>query len=147
MVNRDTANHVMGTGPYRNAIAGYIEAKLSTDFRHPGKSLPNHRRIEVRQVEVYIRMLCVTHHFGDGPGNDITRRQFRSIVEGWHESPPFAIDETGAGTANGLGDQTAGAASDIEHRGMKLHELHVANLGASPPSEGHPVTAGSRRVR
>lgn len=40
------------------------------------------------------------------------------------------VDQSTAFAANRLGDQAATAACDVQHRGMELNELHVAQLGS-----------------
>ena len=146
IVDRDSADHVMGAGPHRNPIAGEIEAKLPADLGHAGKPLPHDRRVEVREIEIHIGVVGAVHHLGDRPGDDVARSEFCTIVEVGHEAVAIAVDEPGPGAPHGLGDQTPRAAGDVEHRGMKLHELHVTNLGTGPPGEGHAVAAGARRV-
>ena len=52
-----------------------------------------------------------------------------------------------AGAADRLGDQAPGAAGDVEHRGVELHELHVAELRTRSPGHRHAVAARTGRVR
>jgi len=46
-----------------------------------------------------------------------------------HESMAGAVDEFRPFAAHCLGDQAAAAPSDVQHGGMKLHELHIADFG------------------
>ena len=55
---------------------------------------------------------------------------------------PVAVDQPRAFAAHRFGDQAAAAAGDVEHRGMELHELHVAQLGAGAIGDRVAVAGG-----
>ena len=86
------------------------------------------------------------HDDRDRPGDDVPRGEFRPRVEVWHEPATITIDQPRARAADRFGDQAAGTAGDVEHRGMELHELHVAEFRTRPPGERHPITAGAGRI-
>ena len=56
-------------------------------------------------------------------------RQLAARVVLFHEAHAVAVDQPGSLAAHGFGDQAAAAAGDVQHGGMKLHELHVAQFG------------------
>jgi hypothetical protein len=43
-------------------------------------------------------------------------------------------------------ETTSRAAGDVEHRGVELHELHVAHFRPGPPGQRHAVAAHARRI-
>src|SRR5262249_58513973 len=43
-------------------------------------------------------------------------------------------------------DEEAAGAGQVEHGGVELHELHVAQLGPGAVGGGHAVAGGHRRV-
>ena len=145
-VDGDAADHVVGTGPHRDPIPCQIEAKLSADLGHAGKPPPYHRRIEVGEIEKDVGLMRAMHDDRDRPGDHVARGELRPRVEVGHEPATVTIDQPRARAANGLGDQAAGTAGDVEHRGMKLHELHVAQLRAGPPGECHAIATRPRRI-
>ena len=72
--------------------------------------------------------------------------EFAARVELEHEAMAITIDQPGALAASGLADQVTAAAGDVKHRGMKLHELHVAQLGAGPIGDGCAIAGGYGRI-
>ena len=60
---------------------------------------------------------------------------------------PLPVDQVRSRPADRLGDQAAGTSGDIEHRGVKLHKLHIAQLAPGPPGQSHAVAAGPFRIR
>ena len=88
-----------------------------------------------RQIEIDVRMPGLFHLRDDRPADDVARSQFGPLVVVGHEAVAVAIDQLGPFAAHRLGDQVAAAAGDVQHRGMELHELHVAQFG--PGAIGH----------
>ena len=63
-----------------------------------------------------------------------------------HEALAVLVAQVGPFAADRLADEVAAGAGDVEHRGMELHELHVAQLGAGAIGRGHAVAGRHRRV-
>ncbi len=63
-----------------------------------------------------------------------------------HEALAESVAQVGALAAQGFGQEMAGRAGDVEHGRVKLHELHVAQLGAGAIGHGMAVGGGDRRV-
>ena len=63
-----------------------------------------------------------------------------------HEPVAVPVAQVRPFTAEGLRQQVAGRAGDVQDRGVELHEFHVAQLGPGPEREGVAVTRGDRRV-
>ena len=99
------------------------------------------------QVEIDVRMPRLRHLGDDRPADDVARGEFGPRVVVGHEAVAVAIDEPGPRPANRLGDQIAARAGDVEHSGMELHELHVAQLGAGAIGDRQAVAGGHLRVR
>ena len=98
------------------------------------------------EIEEDVGLMRAVHDDCDRAGNDVARGKLRPRVEVGHEPPAVAIDQPRARAANGLGDQAAGTAGDVEHRRMKLHELHVAQLRTGPPGQREPIATGAGRI-
>ena len=115
-------------------------AQVARDARET--RLRTRSRIEVRQVEIDVRMPRLFHLADDRLAHHVARGQLAARVVVGHEAVAVAIDEPGPFAAHRFGDQAAAAAGDVQHRGMELHELHVAQLGAGAIGQGHAVAGG-----
>ena len=82
------------------------------------------------------------HLADDGQADHVARGQLAARIVVGHEAVAVAIDQPRPFAARGLADQAAAAAGDVEHRGMELHELHVAQLGPGAIGHGHAVAGG-----
>ena len=71
-----------------------------------------------------------------------SRSELAAQIEVDHEAVAAAIDQPRPFAPHGLGDQAAAAAGDVEHGGMELHELHVAQLGAGAKGDRQAVAGG-----
>ena len=91
-------------------------------------------------------MMRLLHHTIDRPRNDVAGSELSAGIEGGHEPLPIPINQPGSSPTNRLGDQAAGTAGDVEHRRMKLHELHIAKQASCPPGQRHPIPAGHVRI-
>ena len=108
----------------------------------PGKRRQHPLRIEVRQVEIDVRVPRLLHLADARQAHHVARGQLAARIVVGHEAVAVAIDQPGPFAARGLADQAAAAAGDVEHGGMELHELHVAQFGAGPIGHGHAVAGG-----
>ena len=108
----------------------------------PGKRLADLHRIEVGQVEIDVRVPGLFHLADDGQADHVARGQLAAGIVVGHETVSVAVDQPGPFAPHGLADQAAAAAGDVQHRGMELHELHVAQLGAGAIGHGHAVAGG-----
>src|SRR5207302_1413568 len=106
------------------------EAKTLAHLVNSRKALANPRGIEVRQIEIDVGMLRAFHAADDGLGNDVAGRQLGARVLRRYEADAVLVAEIGAFAANRFADEEASRAGHIEDRRMKLHEFHVAKLGA-----------------
>ena len=141
-IDRHAAHHVMRARPDGNPVAGDVQIELGADGGDAGKAAANPLRIEVRQVEIDVRMPRLFHLADDGQADHVARGQFAARIVVGHEAVAVAIDQPGAFAARGLADQVPAAAGDVQHRGMELHELHVAQFGAGAIGHGHAVAGG-----
>ncbi len=132
----------MGAGPHRNPVARDVEAELGARAGDARKAGPHRGRIEVRQIEIHVRVPRPFHLRHDRPADDVARGQLAARVVVGHEAMAVPIDQHGPFAAHGLGDQAAAAAGDVQHGGMELHELHVAQLGPRPIGDRQPVAGG-----
>ena len=72
-----------------------------------------------------------------------------SSASGWYSGMnrwPLRVAEVSPFAAQGLGQQVARRAGDVEHGRVELHELHVAQLGPGAVGHGVAVGGGDRRV-
>ena len=99
------------------------------------------------QIEKHARLPRLFHLRDDRLAHHIARRELGPLVVIGHEPPARRIDQPRAFAAHGLGDQAAAAAGDVQHRRMKLHELHVAQFGPGAIGERMPVAGGDFRIR
>ena len=141
-VDRHPAHHVMGAGPDRNPVAGDVQIELGAHGGDAGKAAHHPLRVEMRQVEVHVRVPRLLHLADDGQADHVAGRQFGAGIVIGHEAVAVAVDQPGPFAARGLADQAAAAAGDVQHRGMELHELHVAQLGPGAIGHGHAVAGG-----
>ena len=132
----------MGARPDRNPVAGDVQIELGADRGDARKTAHHPLRIEVRQVEIHVRVPRLLHLADDGQADHVARGQLAARIVVGHEAVAVAIDQPGPFAAGGLADQAAAAAGDVEHRGMELHELHVAQLGPGAIGDGHAVAGG-----
>ena len=135
-------------GPRTNGdlIARDVEAEVGAHLADVRKPFADDFAVEVRQIEIDTRMACLFHLRRDGVADFVTRSQLElgRIIP--HEAIPGAIAQVGPFSADGLGDQVPRAAGDVQHRGMKLHEFHVAQHGPAAKGDGVSVARGDRRI-
>ena len=112
----------------------------------PGNRDKHPLRIEMRHVEIDVRMPRLLHLADDGQADHVAGRKLGAGIVVGHETMAVAIDQVRAFAAGGLADQAAAAAGDVQHRGVKLHELDVAQLGPRAIGQGQPVARGHGRV-
>lgn len=86
---------------------------------------------------------AVAFHFGDdGAGDDVARGEVAEGVVAFHEAFAAEVEEAGAFTAEGFGEEEAGRAGDVEGGGVELDEFEVADGGAGAPGHGDAVAGG-----
>ncbi len=117
-------------------------SELLADRRNPREPRPHPRRLQMRQIEIDVRVPRLLHLADDRPAHHVARGQLRPGIVLGHEAAAVAIDEVRPFAPHGLGDQVAAGAGDVEHRGMELHELHVAQLGPGAEGQRHAVAGG-----
>ena len=83
----------MGAGPDRDPIARDVEAELGADRGDAGKPRADRGRVEVRQVEIDVRVPGRLHLRDDRPADHVARRQFAALVVVGHEAMAVAIDQ------------------------------------------------------
>ena len=108
----------------------------------PGNRFRTRSGVEVAQVEKHARLPRLLHLRDDRLADDVARGELGPLVVVGHEPPAGRIDQPRAFAAHRFGDQAAAAAGDVQHRRMKLHELHVAQLGAGAIGERMAVAGG-----
>ena len=128
-IDGDPAHHVVRPGPHGNAVAGDIEIELRADRRDAGEPRQHPLRIEMRHVEIDVRMPRLLHLADDGKADHVAGGKLGAGIVVGHETMAVAIDQVRAFAAGGLADQAAAAAGDVQDRGVELHELDVAQLG------------------
>ena len=130
-------------GPGRTGMRSWVMSRLKCcRFRQSPKTLPHPLGLQVGHVEVDVRMPGALHLADNRRADHVARGQFRAGVVVGHEAVAVAVHQMGPFAAHRFGDQVAAAAGDVEHRGMELDELHVAQLGAGPIGHGHAVAGG-----
>ena len=85
-IDRHPADHVMSTGADRNPVARDVEVEVAAEPVDSRKPLANPFRVEVRKVEVHVRVLGLRHLSGDRQRNYVPGRQFRQGMKRRHES-------------------------------------------------------------
>src|SRR5208283_4874324 len=83
----------------------------------------------------------------DGTRHDVARGQLPQLVIVAHEALQLEVTQVAAFAAERLRQKKSRRILQEQRRGMKLHELHVADLGAGAISHGHAVAGGDRWVR
>ncbi len=121
-------------------------SKLRQSRSIPGKRPSDRVGIEVREVEVDVGVLGLGHLGGDRQRDVVARRQLGQRVVGRHEALAEPVAQIGPFAPQGFGQEMACRAGEVEHRGMELHEFHVAQLGARAIGHGVAVAGGDRRV-
>ena len=97
---------------------------------------------EVRQVEVDARRLGGREVRDDRAAHDVARRELARGVVLEREPLALLVDQPPALAADGLGDQVARGAGDVQRRRVELDELEVAEPGAR--AERHAETVAGR---
>ena len=69
-IHDHAADHVVSTRANRNAILRNVEPEAAAHFRDSGKSRADHCGVEVRQIEIDIRMLRGFHGAKDRASHD-----------------------------------------------------------------------------
>ena len=100
----------------------------------------------MRQVEIDVRVPRLLHLRDDRLADHVARGQLAARIVLGHEAMAVAIDQPGPFAAHRLGDQAAAAAGDVQHGGMELHELHVAQFGAGAIGDRQAVAGGHRGI-
>ena len=91
-------------------------------------------------------MLGFGHAAEDRLRDHIARRQFATRVDFEHEAATVLVSEIGPFPTDRFGNQMSAGAGNIKDRGMELHDLHVAQLGAGPVSRRHAIAGGDGRI-
>lgn len=81
-----------------------------------------------------------------GAGHDVARREFRRRVDIRHKAVAPPVNQDGALAAQRFGRQRRGMTRDVDGRGMKLHELGVANDSSKARRPGQGPAPAARRI-
>ena len=145
-VDRDSADHVVGTGTDRDRVARDIQLERPAKPIDPREPSTDPVGVEVGEVEVDAGVLRFGHLGGDRQRHVIARGELGESMIGRHEAFAVAIAEVGALAPQGFGQEMARRAGNVEHGGMELHEFHVAEHRAGAEGHGVAVGRGDRRV-
>ena len=146
IVDLHPTDHVVGAGTNWNAIAGNVDPKLGTPFGNAGESFFGIIPLEWTQVEVNTRMARLLHAIEDRLADHVTRGEFRALVKQGHESLTIGIQQMRALAADRFGDEAPATTSDVEHRGMELHKLHIEQFRARTIGNGMTVARCDERI-
>src|SRR5439155_10909533 len=138
-IDGGAADHVVGAGTNRDQVGGDVEAEPAADSVDTWKAPPHQGGVEVAQVEVNVRVAGGLHAADDGLGDDVARRQLGARIDVEHEALEVLVAQVGAFAADRLDDEEASRTGHVEHGRVKLHELHVAQLGARAVGRRHAV--------
>lgn len=145
-VGGDAADHVVGSRSDGDGVAGDVQPELATDLADVREPSSDVLGGEMGQVEIHARVLGGFHLAGNGQADNVTRSEFQAVVEIGHEADAADVAEVRAFAADRLGDEVPGTAGDVQHGGVKLHELHVAELRPGPEGNGVAVAGGDGGV-
>ena len=136
------ADHVVGRRADGDELLGDVELELGADPRDGGEPRADAGGVEVAQVEEHLGGACGPHLGHDRAGHDVARRQLPVGVVAGHEALALLVDQVGALAAHRLADEPPRRPSDVEGRGVELHELHVLEHRARPVGDGDAVACG-----
>ena len=77
---------IMGCWNDRNRLMGDIDPKLETCLVNGRKTFPDEFRLQMRDIEVDARLPSTLHLRIDGPGHDVARGKFMTLVIFSHEA-------------------------------------------------------------
>ncbi len=78
----------------------------------------------------------------NSPADHVAWGQLGIRVVVGHEAIALTIDQAGTFAADGLADERATGAGDIECRGVELYHLHIAEHGSRTISHRVPIGRG-----
>src|SRR5208282_474821 len=146
-IDTNATHDVMARGTdFHGAFGDVYVCQLFELVIHTGKFFLHVLRGLMRDVETSAAVFRAAAflHFGvDGASDDIARGKFHALgIVLLHKTLAEFVAEDAAFAANGFGNEKSLHARRPNHaRGMKLHKLHVHELGASFIGERHAVAA------
>src|SRR5439155_9865113 len=93
----------------------------------------------VSEVQENVRRVGCTQLGDDGARDHIARREFPHGMVPSHEPLAEAVNEMRTFPAERLGKQEARGSLDVQGRGVKLHELDIADLCSGAPGHSDSI--------
>lgn len=139
------AAQVVGRGTHRQPVAAKVESCTRARLSDAGKAVCRPARIQVRQRQVHrtAGAFGLAHH---RRGNDVARCKIAPAVVACHEGVAVAVDEAPAFAADGFRHEETRGARHVQHGGMELDELEIADARAGAPRQREAVAAGDVRI-
>ena len=96
-----------------------------------------------------MRLTGLVHPPGDRLRHHVAWREVAELVDSRHDPVALEVDQERTFAANRLRDQrllAVGLRAEVHHGRVELHELQVAQGGAGPERQRHPVARRDSRV-
>ena len=133
------ATAVVGGGDDGDEVLRHVDAELQALVIDVGEALLQERAPLLADVEAAVGVARALHLAVDRARHDVARRERAARVVLLHERMPLPVHEHRPFAAHGLADEEALGLRVVEAGGVELDELHVRDLRARAPGEGHAV--------
>ena len=146
-VRPDAADRVVRGGTDRDAVVRQVEAVRAAGGGDARKPPGDAVAVEVREIEEHasdVRAFEVAH---DGLRDLVAGGQLAARQDVGEEAVSLVVDDVRTLTADGLRQEQAGYAREVQGRGVELHELEVGQPRPRAPRRGDPVTGRAGHVR
>mmetsp|Transcript_3134 Transcript_3134/g.4524 ORF Transcript_3134/g.4524 Transcript_3134/m.4524 type:complete len:356 (+) Transcript_3134:1232-2299(+) len=111
-----------------------------------GEPVLEEGRVAVADVQVHVLGAQALHLRDDHPRDHVPGGQLAELVVPAGEALPGRVQQPGALPAEGLREQEAALARQVQRGRVELHVLHALQLGAHTQGHGEAVAARAGRV-
>ncbi len=128
---------------HRDELTARINASLHAYGKDAGKT----RGEALTQMSgIKIDLAAVLHLAKNGAGHHIARCQLLPRMDFGHEALSLGVQQACSFASHGLGNQGHLGVTCSQRGGVKLHELHVQQMGSGPERHSLSVTGGYIRI-
>ncbi len=131
---------------HRDRFPGHVDAVLKAGLVDGWKAVLDVVGAFVSDVEEDAVIAMFFHLIVDCPGDDISRGQIFELVIVRHEGVAVTPLKYRSLTAHGFGNQERLGVRVIEGGRVELHEFHVDDSCAGPPTDRQSVASGDIRI-
>src|SRR4029453_6245561 len=126
-------------------IAREVETGFAARFGDSRKTPAHPLRVQMAERQEH-RLPGALGLLNQGGPDDVAWREIAAGVVAGHEGLAVRVDQARPLAAHGFGHQESWRAGHVQHGGMELYELEIADAGTGTPRHGETVAGRDCRV-